>query len=393
MRARPDNQLQELIGQIYEAAFDHAYWSRVDAAIATTFRAASAQLGTGPLPPGPRMLDRSNGSGSGHPVAPYTFFAWQRDLWERQLNGPPASCSDYCAPWCHRPEVFYVLGANFPIATLELGQLHLHRSRQDGNFEPGERSRVAALLPHLRRAMQLRKRIAQAQLSEQVSAAALDGARLAAFVVDAELTLLHANPLGRCVLEQGEVLRLGRGRLVPLAPHNSPVLARLVRTAAQGASQLLRPRAQWLRLERDTGRPPLTLTVAPLPPGHGAAKAQSLALILLRDPERSSASVRALQQLFDLTPAEAGVAQALSSSGSLEQTAQALQISPNTVKTHLRRIFDKTGTSRQGELIALILGSAASCAEPELNLNNKVIHLNDAMTDLSDYTVPTEWRQ
>ena len=391
MRARPDNQLQELIGQIYEAAFDDAHWNRVDTAVAAALQATSASLSTGPLPPGSRMLDSADGSGN--VVAPYTFFSWQRDLWERNLNKPPDDRTDYCADWCHRPEVFYVLGADFPIATLELGRLHLHRRLEDGNFEPGERSRVAALLPHLRRAMQLRKRIAHTQLAEQVSAAALDGAMLAAFVVDAELMLLHANPLARGVLDQDDVLRLVRGRLAPLAPHDGPALARLVRTAAQGASLLRRPPSQWLRLERDAGRPPLTLTVAPLPFDEGTATPQPLALILLRDPERTSASIRALQQLFNLTPAEAGVAQALSSGGSLEQMAQALQISPNTVKTHLHRIFDKTGTSRQGELIALILGSTATCAESGINLNNKVIHSNDAINDLSDYTGATEWRQ
>jgi DNA-binding CsgD family transcriptional regulator len=32
--------------------------------------------------------------------------------------------------------------------------------------------------------------------------------------------------------------------------------------------------------------------------------------------------------------------------------AQRLNVSPNTVKTHLRKVFAKTGTSRQTELDA-----------------------------------------
>lgn len=383
MRARPDSRLQELIGHVYEAAFDDARWSRLDIAIAAGFRAASASLDTAPLPADSHLLDSA--TGNGQVIAPFSVFTWEREQWERSRGGD-------CPDWCHRPDVCYVLGACFPIAAQELGQLHIHRLRDDGNFDTGDRGRMITLLPHLRRAMQLRKRIARAQLMEQASASALDSARLAAFVVDAELRLIHANPAAHALLDQGEVLRLAHGRLVALTSHNGPALLRLVHAAAEGASLHHRRPSHWLRLERGPGRPPLTLTVLPLPPDHEALAPQQRALILLRDPERVCASVRALQQLFDLTPAEAGVAQALSGGGSLDQVAQALLISLNTVKTHLHRIFDKTATSRQGELIALIHGSIATYAAPDTELkNNNVTHLNDAIEGVSGYTGNTEW--
>jgi len=45
---------------------------------------------------------------------------------------------------------------------------------------------------------------------------------------------------------------------------------------------------------------------------------------------------------------------------SLPEVSNELKISLNTAKTHLRRIFDKTGTRRQGELIRLALQSPAA---------------------------------
>jgi DNA-binding CsgD family transcriptional regulator len=374
MRTTPDNPLQELIGQLYEAAFDDARWSLLPPAIATAFRADSARLESVPLAPGSPLLDSA--TGDGQVVAPFSIFCWQRELWERRRGGASSQCDDDCADWCHRPEVHFVLGATFPVATKELGKLHIHRHLGHSNYEAGERNRVAALLPHLRRAMQLRKRIAHAQLVEQASASVLEGAMLAAFVVDAELTLLHANPHARALLDQGDVLRLAQGRVVP--QHGAP-LARLVRAAADGAARQRQEPARWLRIERGHGRAPLALSVAPLPAEPGAATPQPLVLMLLRDPKQRTPPVQALQQLFDLTPAEASVAQALAGGDSLDQVAQALLISPNTVKTHLHRIFDKTATSRQGELIALIHGSIAAhgISNNELK-NNNVIHLNDA---------------
>ncbi|RZI39388.1 hypothetical protein EGT07_29235, partial [Herbaspirillum sp. HC18] len=37
-----------------------------------------------------------------------------------------------------------------------------------------------------------------------------------------------------------------------------------------------------------------------------------------------------------------------------QETAQSLNLSPNTIKTHLRRVFAKTATARQAELAGLI---------------------------------------
>lgn len=305
MHTRSDIQLQELIGQVYEAAFDNDRWGHLDAAIAAAFHSASAD---------PRSVQQA-------------------------------------------PDAALLASAN---------------------LNANERHRLAALLPHLRRAMQLRNRISRAQLVEQVSASALDNAMLAAFVVDADLTLLHANPRARALLGQGDILRLVQGRLMTL---DSATLARLARGAAEADADQ-RSRQHWLRLERGNGRPPLTLTVAPLPAALEGLTPRGLALILLRDPDRVRPSTQALQQLFDLTPAEAGVAQALAAGDSLDQVAQALAISLNTVKTHLHHIFDKTATSRQGELIALIHSSIASCTTSNSELkNNDVIRLNDAIEE------------
>jgi DNA-binding CsgD family transcriptional regulator len=38
------------------------------------------------------------------------------------------------------------------------------------------------------------------------------------------------------------------------------------------------------------------------------------------------------------------------------ETAEALGIAETTTKTHLQRIFSKTGTSRQADLVRLVAG-------------------------------------
>ena len=62
-----------------------------------------------------------------------------------------------------------------------------------------------------------------------------------------------------------------------------------------------------------------------------------------------------MMDAYGLTAREAKVALTFVSSATIPDTARKLKIAPNTVKTHLQRIYDKTGTKRQTELTRLIV--------------------------------------
>lgn len=78
-------------------------------------------------------------------------------------------------------------------------------------------------------------------------------------------------------------------------------------------------------------------------------------MLFVVDPaSRSSIPVAQMMNAYGLTQAEARVALTASSGSTIIETAQLLGLSPNTVKTHLRRVFAKTATGRQAELARLI---------------------------------------
>ena len=81
------------------------------------------------------------------------------------------------------------------------------------------------------------------------------------------------------------------------------------------------------------------------------------ASVLLLAPVAAKGQVdaRVLSGLFDLTPAEIRLCNVIGDGRlTLPETADALGISYNTAKVHLRAIFDKTGTARQAELVGLL---------------------------------------
>jgi DNA-binding CsgD family transcriptional regulator len=65
-------------------------------------------------------------------------------------------------------------------------------------------------------------------------------------------------------------------------------------------------------------------------------------------------SEASLRSLFDLTPAEARLAQRLASGDTVEEVAKALHIKMTTARTQLAAIFAKTETRRQAKLVAIL---------------------------------------
>jgi DNA-binding CsgD family transcriptional regulator len=62
-----------------------------------------------------------------------------------------------------------------------------------------------------------------------------------------------------------------------------------------------------------------------------------------------------LKNRFGLTPAEARVVLRLVSGDSLRSAAKALGVQYETVRTHLKSVFQKTGTRRQAELVIVVI--------------------------------------
>jgi DNA-binding CsgD family transcriptional regulator len=86
---------------------------------------------------------------------------------------------------------------------------------------------------------------------------------------------------------------------------------------------------------------------------------KSVAALFVRRAELDSQSGGELvARTFGLTPAELRVLLAIVDVGGVPETSKALGVAETTVKTHLSRVFSKTGTSRQADLVKLAAGYA-----------------------------------
>jgi DNA-binding CsgD family transcriptional regulator len=86
-------------------------------------------------------------------------------------------------------------------------------------------------------------------------------------------------------------------------------------------------------------------------------------------------SIDLLRCHFGLTPAEARLALHLVAGETLRSAEVKLSISYETARTHLKNIFNKTGTSRQAELVIVIVTALPGCVR--LGSNEQISGVNE----------------
>ena len=100
--------------------------------------------------------------------------------------------------------------------------------------------------------------------------------------------------------------------------------------------------------------------IKPLPfcdPSH-IERRIALALVIY-DPDRhSSINEELLEAVYKLTKSEAHICSLLVNGHAVDDIAVDLDISPHTVRTHLQRIYQKTGSTRQMDVVKLLLNTA-----------------------------------
>jgi DNA-binding CsgD family transcriptional regulator len=78
------------------------------------------------------------------------------------------------------------------------------------------------------------------------------------------------------------------------------------------------------------------------------------AIVVLTEPKRGTADSTLIQAMFDLTPAELSIARALADGQTVAAMAIATGRSIHTVRNQLKTLMEKTGSSRQVELVLMM---------------------------------------
>ena len=235
------------------------------------------------------------------------------------------------------------------------------RHERQGLADAGMRERMALIVPHVRRAVLFGKVIENASFQAASLGDAFDGLAAGMFLVDGSGQLMHANAAGQSMLESGAVLRARGGRLA--AADRTAAEALIEALAAAGARDAaVDLRGVSVAMPGADGEN-YVAHILPLTSGErrrtGVRYGAAAALFVHRALFDIPAPPEVMARTFGLTLTELRVTLAIVQVGGVPETADALGIAETTVKTHLHRVFAKTGTSRQADLVRLVAGFAS----------------------------------
>jgi DNA-binding CsgD family transcriptional regulator len=242
--------------------------------------------------------------------------------------------------------------------------LSVVRHEANGLVDDEMRRRMALLIPHVRRALLIGKTIHRKQTEAVCFSDVLDGLSSGMILVDANGRIVHTNNAGNAILDAADFLRAVCGRLVANDLAINAALREIL-VAANVGDAALGVKGIALPLTAHDGE---RYVAHVLPLTSGARRAAGLAynavaaLFIRKAALEPFSPPEVIGEMYKLTPTELRVLLAIVDIGGVPEVAAALGVAVTTVKTHLSRLFEKTGVARQADLVKLVAGFSTPLA-------------------------------
>jgi DNA-binding CsgD family transcriptional regulator len=156
-------------------------------------------------------------------------------------------------------------------------------------------------------------------------------------MIDRYRRLLDGTPTGTRMLDEHDLLACEFGRIRASRQHDQVRLEHWIDMAMEAGGANLTLAGLRIEIVRLGG-----------PTGEGRL------LLIFRPTEGGTQHVEEAAHLFGLTMAERRLLKLLFDGMSLASAALSLGVARTTARTHLQRIFDKTGSRRQSDLVRLV---------------------------------------
>ena len=237
-----------------------------------------------------------------------------------------------------------------------MASMHASRSEKMQHFQRRDLSLFKLLAPHVCRALAISDALDIRALRSELLERTLDGLASGVFLVARDGHVVYMNPAAERQVRHGRSFRLVNQRLSPTDASARDALSRAMDKASRDDADV-QLNEHSVALPDDVGGG-YVATLLPVGRGlrHGIlAPFAATVAVFTQDPVNAPLMPgEAFARLHGLTGAELRVLMALSQGLGGMQVAEMLGISEPTVRTHLQRLFSKTCTSGQAELLRLL---------------------------------------
>jgi DNA-binding CsgD family transcriptional regulator len=266
--------------------------------------------------------------------------------------------------WVAPQEIADALGTNLERTMTSSALFVVLRDVRRGLVDEEMRRRMLLIVPHVRRAAAIGQLIGEHAAKMDALADTIGKVAAGVFMVDADGRIGYANAAGLAMLDQGDVVRARQATLAAVDPEAGQVLRDVIAAAAGDDAVGIRGISLPLG---GSGQERWLAHVLPLTSGarkQATASYSAAAAVFVRKITLALPSpLELLAKVYRLTGSEVRVLQGVVDVGNVPAVAKALGISQATAKTHLRNVFQKTGTNRQSELVKLVAGAVSPFAD------------------------------
>lgn len=201
-------------------------------------------------------------------------------------------------------------------------------------------------------ALDIAARLRQAESSLGALRALFDALGPALLLTDGGGRPLFVNRRAARILALNDGLAIGPSGLAADSARATRALRAAITGAAAGSapSSPQSPLSSRLSVARPSLQPPWLVSILPIAPDGVSSRTGCAAVTITASDEQTRIDSLSVADYFLLTPREADVAALLASGCSSREAARTLHIRIGTVRTHLKRLFEKTGTRSQTAL-------------------------------------------
>jgi len=376
---RATEELVDIIGAIYDTVLDRTIWPDVlrrlslfvDGAASAVFwedaanNQGDAYFDDGGIPPHYRDLYFSKYVGM-NPITIPRFFA--------NVEEPIATAdlvpydeflqTRFYREWAQPQGLVDFVSVTLEKTARKAAMFGVFRHARHGLVDEAARHRMRLLAPHIQRAVLISKVVDFKRDEAEIFGQTLDGLRAAVILVDAGGRIVRANAAGHTLLSQGHVIRAMNGSLATGSRQADQRLRRIFLAAAEG-DEAVGTDGIALPLMGKAGEPyvahslPLTSRARRQ---TGRTHAAVAAIFIHKASLEARSPPVAIAEAYKLTIAELRVLFAIVEVGGVPEVAETLGIAASTVRTHLGRVYDKTGVARQADLVKLVAGFSSPLA-------------------------------
>jgi len=363
-----------LVNGIYDAAMDMSLWPQVLQQLAEAFNSQSGLL---------RIQDLQD-----HEVEGY--FSYGLDPWFQQQYAEyyihldpviptvsqyktgtalqtatlmPASFkkSEYYNDYQQPQGVEHVAGGFVARDHSRISLFGLQRAGHIGDYDQHEMDSLKLLIPHLQRAIDINCHLFR--LTNQVNANRniFDRLSVGVVLVAKSGTPLFINSSAEAMIADGCGLKASQAGLQLENHRDTQTLHKLIFDASRSTLKT----GGVLNASTSSLLQPLTILVTPINKENdfdfSFDKSRVAAALFIdnKENQQHNFSLEIISKLYGLTFAEAKLAAALANGHSLDEIAHTFKLSKGTLRSQLKACFQKTGCSRQAELMKVLLSGLA----------------------------------